>query len=69
MKKCPYCKSVNGYFTKDYGYGRVTSTYGFNGEEADNTEMHNALQYKAGKVAYCVNCEKKLFNMQDGEPE
>ena len=33
----------------------------------DNAAMHDSLNHKRGKVAYCEQCDKKIFNMEEVE--
>ena len=61
LKKCPFCGC------DEYGYKiRVTGvmTYydRFDGEDGDNTEMYDQLNYKESDKCYCRNCGKYLGN-------
>ena len=63
MDKCPYCKSEE-YYTKEYAKGPVTNYARFDGEEADNTDLHEGLAYTLkSKYAWCANCHKRLFKL------
>ncbi|MFD0771637.1 hypothetical protein ACFQZ1_23155 [Bacillus sp. CGMCC 1.60114] len=63
IDKCPHCSSNEGYYTKEQVYGTVRYKHNFDGREADNSSLHDHVSYKGGKVAYCIDCNKKLFNM------
>ncbi|MEJ3719292.1 hypothetical protein WGM54_14830 [Paenibacillus polymyxa] len=65
IDNCPYCDSDDGYYTKDYVMGRTRYNYHFNGTEAENGEYYEHLKHKNGKVAYCKNCDKKIFNLAE----
>lgn len=65
LEECPHCGSTAGYYTKTQVRGSVKFHYNFDGSEANNSEMYDHLHHTNGNVAYCVTCEKKLFNMND----
>lgn len=65
ISKCPYCGSDYGYYTKEHVTGSVMYNYHFDGSEADNGEMYDNLRYSGGKWAYCFNCDKRLFKMEE----
>ncbi len=63
IKECPHCKSDEGYFIKMQVTGSVKCHVGFDGTERDNSDMYGQLIHKGGNVAYCSNCQKKLFKI------
>lgn len=65
IEHCPHCDSSHGYYVKERVYGSVRYNYHFDGSEAENGDMYEYLSYKGGKVAYCSECHKKLFNVSD----
>lgn len=65
IDKCPYCGSDIGYYTKERVHGSVHYNYNYDGSEADNGEMYDMLTYSGGKYAYCLNCDRQLFKMED----
>lgn len=65
IKECPYCGSEE-YYIKQRVSG--TSYYGlrFDGSEADNTQMYEALNFEnTSKYAWCRECNKRLFKLED----
>lgn len=64
IKKCLHCGSEEGYYTKDYAKGNARTYYLANGEFGDNEAMYDNLDHRCGKVAYCSQCHKKMFNME-----
>lgn len=65
IESCPHCGSDEGYYTKDYVVGRTNHNYNFDGSEAENGDYYEFLKHKRGKIAYCKNCDKKLFSMEE----
>ncbi|XZI52491.1 hypothetical protein ACSXD3_06305 [Clostridium perfringens] len=66
MKECPYCKSDEGYFFRSSYRGTYHERYNFNGEiDEDIHDIHSDTVYKQGKIAYCRNCGKKLFRVDN----
>ncbi|TPG86860.1 hypothetical protein EEL32_12165 [Brevibacillus laterosporus] len=63
MKECPQCGSDEGYYMRMYASGSVKYYIGFDGSERNNGDMYEHLNHKGGKVAYCSNCDKKLFKL------
>lgn len=63
IDRCPHCGSDEGYYTKDYLHGTCRYNHNYDGTEAYNGEMYDSARIEAGKFAYCVNCEKRLFRM------
>jgi hypothetical protein len=67
INTCPYCGSSAGFFIRQQVTGSISINFNYDGSDADNTEMYDYLTHKGGKVAYCQDCEKKLFNMSEIE--
>lgn len=63
IKECPHCGSDEGYYTKMQVTGSVRYHIGFDGSERENGDMYEYLRHKGGNVAYCSNCNKKLFKL------
>jgi hypothetical protein len=64
MQCCPYCGFYEFYVvTKMHGVGQTN--HRFDGECADNSELHTCLNYKDNKTAYCSQCYKKLGKFED----
>lgn len=67
IDRCPHCGSDEDYFTKDFAYGNIRSYSRFDGKEADNSEMHEFLKHRMGKIVYCGNCKKRIAKSADIE--
>lgn len=65
IQRCPYCGSTEGYYVKQQAHGPITYKFNFDGSEAENGDMYDDLRITGGKIAYCLNCDKRLFNMND----
>jgi len=65
IEECPYCGDDQGYYTKEQVRGRITYAFNFDGSEAENGDMYDGLSYSGGKYAYCLNCDKRLFRMEE----
>jgi len=61
--KCPHCGSDDGYYNKQQLSGTAIYRFKFDGSEAENGDMYDLLRCKGGKIAYCLNCDKRLFKM------
>ena len=64
ITECPHCGCGTCY-TKDYIYGASWFYCNLDGTVSDNDALHDSLKHKSGKVAYCANCNKKLFNLKE----
>jgi hypothetical protein len=64
LEACPKCGSDEGYYTKETASGTIRYRYNYDGSEAENGDMYDGLSYKGGKWAYCLSCDKRLFEMQ-----
>lgn len=63
MKKCKYCGSEEGYFTKEAARGTIMTFYDFDGNYRNNSNLYDGIMGYGGKYAYCIDCEKKLFEI------
>lgn len=62
---CPYCGSEEYYIKQSYK-GTAKYCMRFDGEEAENGELYASAQHKdISKYARCLNCEKRLFKIED----
>lgn len=65
IKCCPYCGGEE-YIIKQYYFGYGEYRLRFDGEEADNTEFHASAEYRnTSKYAWCKECNKRLFKLDD----
>lgn len=65
IDECPYC-GCEVFFIKGYAYGSAWYHFHLDGEtQVDNSTMHDFLKYRGGKVAYCQDCGKRLFDMME----
>jgi len=67
IDKCPYCGSESGYFTKDYIHGSTYYYHNFDGTGTYNGEMYDSMMHVQGKIAYCIDCGRRLFKMSEIE--
>lgn len=65
IEKCPYCGSSEGYYTKEQIRGNVYMNFNFDGAEAENGDLYENTTTTGGKIAYCLNCNKRLFKMSE----
>ena len=66
MKECPFCGSDEGYYFKCSYRGTYEERYSFSGEiDEEMGDIHDYAQYSRGKLAYCRNCNKKLFKREE----
>lgn len=56
---CPFCGCTN-YYTKNRVHGIVRCYQSFFGEEVDNTQMYDSLDYEPNERRYCADCDKLL---------
>ena len=61
LKCCPYCGGEE-FYEKRYARGPVWFFMGFDGREADNTEMYSQLSYEGSGRVYCAECDRYLGN-------
>jgi hypothetical protein len=63
---CKHCGSTEGYYVKVQIQGSAIFRYNFDNSEYDeNGDLHDHLSYKHGKIAYCIDCNKRLFKTSD----
>lgn len=65
IKECPYCGSIDGFFTKQQAHGTCIMHHNFDGSECDNSDYYDYLECTGGTYAYCINCKKRLFKMSE----
>ncbi|WP_320958995.1 hypothetical protein [Hungatella effluvii] len=65
VEKCPYCGSEEFYINERVS-GRIEYHYRFDGDEGENGELHEPLNYTdTGKFAYCSCCRKRVFRYRN----
>lgn len=65
MTECPFCGGKE-FFIHQYASGSLEYYYHFDGEVAENGDLHQGLNYTdKGKFAYCAECRKRLFRYKD----
>lgn len=62
---CPYCGSIEGYYTKEQVRGHIRVCHNFDGSNADNADMYDGLTFTGGKIPYCLDCNKQLFKTSE----
>ncbi|MCA1066082.1 hypothetical protein QTG56_25670 (plasmid) [Rossellomorea sp. AcN35-11] len=67
IEECPHCQSASGFYSKIQVTGSSVQRYHYDGSEADNTELYAHLNHKESKYAYCLDCNKRLFEMDEVE--
>ena len=65
IKECPYCHSTEGYYIKVRYRGNYNFHFNFDGSEADNGHIYEHASDYWGKIAYCLNCHKRIFRVKD----
>lgn len=63
IKKCPYCGCDDEFYIKTQVSGTMNYYYNFDGTTSDNSSSYEQLKYKDSKYAYCVDCNKRLFEI------
>ncbi len=67
ITECPYC-GHDEYYIKQYHSGYGNYYFRYDGEEAENGDMHNYLSSRnTSKYAWCGNCDKRLFKLEGEE--
>jgi hypothetical protein len=65
VEKCPYCGSEEFYINERVS-GCIEYHYRFDGDEGENGELHEPLNYTdTGKFAYCSCCRKRVFRYRN----
>jgi hypothetical protein len=59
MDRCPHC-GCDEYYRRIRFSGVGAYRRRFDGEHADNTELHDPLVYTEQKTMYCGDCHKAL---------
>lgn len=59
LDSCPHCGSEEFYRKVSFS-GKGQCNYRFDGGDADNTHLHDSVNYKASKMRYCTECHKPL---------
>lgn len=59
LRCCPFCGCTN-YYTKSRASGIVRYYESFLGDEIDNSQMYDSLDYKIDERRYCAGCDKLL---------
>lgn len=62
MECCPHC-GHDEFYRKTRLSGYTEFRYRFDGEDAENSHMHDGLNYKESKTAYCCACHKPIRNL------
>lgn len=65
IESCPHCSSSEGYYVRVQIRGSAVFRTKFDGSAYENGDLHDHLSYKDGKVAYCIDCNKRLFKISD----
>ena len=65
MKECPFC-GCDEFYIKEYAKGYIHYRFRFDGEQAYNGDMYGGLDIRsASKFAYCSDCNRKLFRIEE----
>ncbi|EOA3731036.1 TPA: hypothetical protein ACVFH3_006096 [Pseudomonas aeruginosa] len=65
LSECPHCGADQFYVMQVYS-GKGAYYRRFDGYSADNTEMYNCLDHRAGKRAFCSECDKPVASWDEG---
>lgn len=67
MKECPYCGDDEFYIRQSFsGTCNYYMRFDMNNTDVENSEMHQNATYKdLTKYAYCSNCDKRLFLIEE----
>lgn len=65
ISECPHCGSDGGYYIKNRFSGVGEWHHNFDGQEKDNSHFHDTLFTTQSKYAYCINCYKRLFKVEE----
>ncbi|MFC7686629.1 hypothetical protein [Ureibacillus sp. GCM10028918] len=63
---CPHCNAKSGFYIKETVTGTAYTYYTEKGDYAiDQTKMYTYLNHIGGKIAYCVECKKRIGKSKD----
>lgn len=64
---CPYCGSEKFYIEQSYkGTCSFYMRFDMDNDNVENGEMYSSATHKTiGKYAYCANCFKRLFKVEE----
>ena len=68
--KCPKCGSENGFYIKVKVTGSTRTYYDSEGVylmDGTNSAIYDHLTHKDGKIAYCIDCNKKIDSVANIE--
>ena len=60
IAECPHCGDNTGFYRKGTVSGTYVCHYDFNGENGNNTHMHDGVRYNEHQTCFCTNCHAKL---------
>lgn len=67
LTECPYCGN-DEYFIKQRYRGTCEYNMRFDGKPAENGQMWDNAEFaNTSKHAYCNNCYKRLFKLEEGD--
>ena len=61
LRECPFCGS-DEFFEKQYAYGTILIRERFDGQEADNSDLYDKLNFRYSGRIYCSQCKRVLGN-------
>ena len=65
ISECPHCFSQRGYYTKSQVSGVAYYRHNYDGSEQENDDMYDGLRHNPRKYTYCIDCEKRLFKIEE----
>lgn len=68
--KCPKCGFEDGFYIKTQVTGSTRVYYGSDGNylmDGTNSAIYDHLNHKDGKVAYCMECNRKIDSVANIE--
>ncbi|CDL79973.1 conserved hypothetical protein [Xenorhabdus cabanillasii JM26] len=60
IKKCPNCKSENGFYVLVKIIRHSSDHFNFDGEYLDKTKTWDTIRTTQEKIAYCNQCNHKI---------
>lgn len=64
ITECPHCGYDGQFYRVTRMSGKGVTQYRFDGEVADNTELHECLSYVEQKKAFCELCHKEIYQLR-----